>query len=356
MCCRIWESGILLDKQSEKIYTIACGKLPKNKRIIRGVKMDFKIVIPVLISFAVSVILGPFVIPFLRRLKMGQTERVDGVQSHLKKAGTPTMGGVIFLISAAVTSLFYVKDYPKVIPVLFLTLGFGMIGFLDDYLKVVLRRSDGLLPWQKFLLQIVVTAVFAFYLINYTDVSLTMHIPFWSGHYLNLGWLAVPLLFFAVIGTVNGVNFTDGLDGLASSVTLIVAVFFTVVSIGMKSGIEPITCAVVGGLMGFLLFNVYPAQIFMGDTGSLALGGFVAGAAYMLQMPLFILLVGLIYLVEVLSVIIQVSYFKATHGKRIFKMAPIHHHFELCGWSETRVVAVFSIVTAIMCLIALLAL
>lgn len=266
------------------------------------------------------------------------------------------MGGVIFLIATVITSLFYVRDYPKVIPVLFLTLGFGIIGFLDDYLKVVLRRSDGLLPWQKFSLQVVVTAVFTYYLVNYTDVNLAMRIPFWSDHYLNLGWLAVPVLFFAVIGTVNGVNFTDGLDGLASSVTLIVAVFFSVVSIGTKSGIEPITCAVVGGLMGFLLFNVYPAKIFMGDTGSLALGGFVAGAAYMMQMPLFILLVGLIYLVEVLSVIIQVTYFKKTHGKRIFKMAPIHHHFELCGWSETRVVAVFSIITAVMCLIALLAL
>ena len=318
--------------------------------------MNYQVVIPVLISFVISVILGPIIIPFLRKLKMGQTERVEGVQSHLKKAGTPTMGGIIFLIATVVTSLFYVKDYPKVIPVLFLTLGFGIIGFLDDYLKVVLRRSDGLLPWQKFSLQVVVTAVFTYYLVNYTDVNLSMRIPFWTDHYLNIGWLAIPVLFFAVIGTVNGVNFTDGLDGLASSVTLIVAVFFTVVSIGTKSGIEPITCAVVGGLMGFLLFNVYPAKVFMGDTGALALGGFVAGAAYMMQMPLFILLVGLIYLVEVLSVIIQVTYFKKTHGKRIFKMAPIHHHFELCGWSETRVVAVFSIITAVMCLIALLAL
>lgn len=295
--------------------------------------MDFQVVIPVLISFTISVVLGPVIIPFLRKLKMGQTERVEGVQSHLKKAGTPTMGGIIFLIAAVVTALFYVKDYPAVIPVLFLTLGFGIIGFLDDYLKVVLKRSDGLLPWQKFLLQVVVTGVFAYYLINYTDISLSMRIPFWPDHYLNLGWLAVPVLFIAVIGTVNGVNFTDGLDGLASSVTLIVAVFFTVVSIGLGGGVEPMTGAVVGGLMGFLLFNVYPAKIFMGDTGSLALGGFVAGTAYVLEMPLFILLVGLIYLIEVLSVMLQVSYFKATHGKRIFKMAPIHHHFELCGWS-----------------------
>ncbi|HIZ21209.1 MAG TPA: phospho-N-acetylmuramoyl-pentapeptide-transferase [Candidatus Blautia faecigallinarum] len=318
--------------------------------------MEFQIVIPVLISFAISVVLGPIIIPFLRKLKMGQTERVDGVQSHLKKAGTPTMGGVIFLIATVITALFYVKDYPLIIPVLFLTLGFGIIGFLDDYLKVVLKRSDGLLPWQKFLLQVILTGIFAYYLVNYTDISLTMRIPFWSGHFLNVGWLAIPILFFAVIGTVNGVNFTDGLDGLASSVTLIVAMLFTVVSVGMKTGIEPITCAVVGSLMGFLLFNVYPAKVFMGDTGSLALGGFVAGAAYVMQMPLFILLVGLIYLIEVLSVIIQVSYFKISHGKRVFKMAPIHHHFELCGWSETRVVTVFSVVTAIMCLIALLAL
>ena len=318
--------------------------------------MEVQIVIPVLIAFAVSVLLGPVVIPFLRRLKAGQTERVDGVQSHLKKAGTPTMGGIIFLLSTVVTALFYVKDYPKIIPVLFLTLGFGIIGFLDDYLKVVLKRSDGLLAWQKFLLQLIFTGIFAFYLIRYTDVSLTMKIPFWSGHYLDIGWLAIPLMFIAVIGTVNGVNFTDGLDGLASSVTIMVAVFFTVVSIGMQSGVEPITGAVVGSLMGFLLFNVYPAKVFMGDTGSLALGGFVAGTAYMLQMPLLILIVGLIYLVEVISVILQVGYFKATHGKRIFKMAPIHHHFELCGWSETRVVAVFTIITAILCLIGLMAL
>ena len=179
-------------------------------------------------------------------------------------------------------------------------------------------------------------------------------IPFSDGKYLDLGIFAVPLLFVAVIGTVNRTNFTDGLDGLASSVTVLVATFFTVVAVGTKSGIEPITCAVVGALMGFLLFNVYPASVFMGDTGSLALGGFVIGAAYMMQMPLFVIIVGLIYVVEVLSVMIQVTYFKVTGGKRFFKMAPIHHHFELCGWSETRVVAVFSIATAILCLIALM--
>ena len=319
--------------------------------------MDYKMVIPVLIAFGLSVLTGPIVIPILRRLKMGQTEREEGVKSHLKKAGTPTMGGVISLFAITMSSLIDVREYPKVIPVLCVTLGFGMIGFLDDYLKVVLKRSDGLMPMQKMALQIVVTAIFAFYIVKVAKVPLTMLVPFTGGkYYWDIGWLAIPVLFFAVIGTVNGVNFTDGLDGLASSVTVLVATFFTVVAMGNKSGIEPITCAVVGALLGFLLFNVYPASVFMGDTGSLALGGFVASAAYMLQMPLFIIIVGLIYLIEVLSVMIQVAYFKKTGGKRFFKMAPIHHHFELCGWSETRVVAVFSIVTAILCLIALLAL
>ncbi len=312
------------------------------------------VVIPVLISFVLSVIMGPVVIPFLRRLKVGQTERVEGVQSHLKKAGTPTMGGVMILLSVVITSLFYVRDYPKIIPVLFLTVGFGLIGFLDDFLKVVMKRSDGLFPAQKMALQIAVTSIFVFYLVKVADIPLTLQIPFSGGKYWDIGWAAIPLLYVAVIGTVNGTNFTDGLDGLASSVTVLVATYFTVVAIGTQSGIEPITCAVVGALMGFLLFNVYPASVFMGDTGSLALGGFVAGTAYMMQMPLYIIIVGLIYLVEVASVIIQVTYFKKTGGKRFFKMAPIHHHFELCGWSETRVVAVFSITTAILCLIALL--
>lgn len=314
--------------------------------------MDYKMIIAVLVSFALSVIMGPVIIPVLRRLKMGQTEREEGVKSHLLKAGTPTMGGVIIIASITITSLFFVKDYPKIIPVLFVTVGFGLVGFLDDYLKVVLKRSDGLMPKQKMALQIVITAIFAYYMVKVAGISLEMLLPFSGGKYLNIGWVAVPLLFVAVIGTVNGVNFTDGLDGLASSVTVIVATFFSVVAIGTQSGIAPITCAVVGALLGFLLFNVYPASVFMGDTGSLALGGFVASTAYMLQMPLFIILVGAIYLIEVLSVMIQVTYFKKTGGKRFFKMAPIHHHFELCGWSETRIVAVFSIITAILCLIA----
>lgn len=316
--------------------------------------MNSTILLSVMISFSISVVMGPVVIPFLKRLKVGQTVRDEGPESHLKKNGTPTMGGILFLLGVVITSLFFVKDYPDIIPILFLTLGFGLIGFMDDYIKVVLKRSMGLRAWQKFALQVVVTGVFAYYLMHYTDVPLSMKVPFLDGLYLDFGWANVPILFFIVIGTVNGTNFTDGLDGLASSVTVLVATFFSVVAIGMGSGIEPVTCAVVGALLGFLLFNVYPASVFMGDTGSLALGGFVAAAAYMMQMPLFIVIVGFIYMIEVLSVIIQVTYFKMTGGKRIFKMAPIHHHFELCGWSETRVVAVFSIVTALLCLTGLM--
>ncbi len=314
--------------------------------------MNQTVILPVIVSFVISALLGPVVIPFLRRLKVGQTVRDEGPQAHLKKNGTPTMGGILIMIAVVVTSLLYVKDFPKIIPILFLTLGFGLIGFVDDYIKVVLKRSMGLRAWQKMIGQFVVTGIFAFYLTNYTDVSLAMKIPFLSNQYLDFGIFNIPVLLFIVVGTANGTNFTDGLDGLASSVTVIVATFFTVVAIGTGSGIEPITCAVVGALLGFLLFNVYPASVFMGDTGSLALGGFVAATAYMLQMPLFIPIVAFIYLAEVLSDILQVGYFKMTGGKRIFKMAPIHHHFELCGWSETRVVAVFSIVTALLCLVA----
>lgn len=317
-------------------------------------KVNTTIVMSVIISFAISVVLGPMVIPFLRRLKVGQTVREEGPKEHLKKNGTPTMGGILILVSVVVTSILYVKDYPKIIPILFVTLGFGLIGFMDDYIKVVLKRSMGLRAWQKMLLQILVTGVFAYYILHYTDVSLAMRIPFVKGLYLDFGVLNIPILFFIVIGTVNGANFTDGLDGLASSVTVLIATFFTVVAIGLQSGIEPITCAVVGALLGFLLFNVHPASVFMGDTGSLALGGFVAATAYMMQMSIFLAIVCFIYVIEVLSVIIQVSYFKVSGGKRIFKMAPIHHHFELCGWSETRVVALFSILTALLCLVALM--
>lgn len=318
------------------------------------IKLD--VLIPLFAAFLISVLLGPVVIPFLQKLKVGQTERQEGVQSHLKKAGTPTMGGLMILIGTTIVSVFYIPSYPRIIPVLFLVLGFGIIGFLDDYLKVVMRRSDGLYPKQKMLGQLIVTTVFVAYLWFMDPTCLEMLIPFSGGKILNgpvVKAVAVPLAYVAVIGTVNGVNFTDGLDGLATGVTTIVAVFFTVASMTLQGGIEPMTAAVTGALLGFLLFNVYPARVFMGDTGSLALGGFVAGCAYVMKMMWFIPIVGLIYLIEVISVMIQVTYFKKTGGKRFFKMAPIHHHFELCGWSETRIVTVFTVITTFLCLLAL---
>lgn len=313
-------------------------------------------ILSVMISFGISALLAPVVIPWLRRLKIGQTVREDGPTAHLKKNGTPTMGGIIILAGVSATTLIFLSDYPGCAPILFLTVGFGIIGFLDDYIKVVCRRSMGLSPLQKLAGQIAVTGVFAYYLLTYTDVSLAMKVPFEPEIFLDFGFWNLPILFFVVLGTVNGVNFTDGLDGLAGSVTLMVAVFFTVVAIGGKSGIEPVTCAVVGALLGFLLFNVHPAAVFMGDTGSLALGGFVAACGYLLQMPLFIAIVGVVYLGEVVSVILQVVYFKLSGGKRLLRMAPLHHHFELCGWSETRITTLFTIVTALMCLLGLLAL
>lgn len=322
--------------------------------------MIHETILAIIIAFAISALLCPIVIPFLHKLKFGQQVRDDGPQSHLKKQGTPTMGGLIILSSIIITSLFYIPSYPKIIPVLFMTAGFGIIGFLDDYIKIILKRSEGLTPLQKLAGQIVITGIFAWYVINSGEVGTDMLIPFTGGFedgkFLSLGILFVPALFFVTLGTDNGVNFTDGLDGLCTSVTILVATFLTIVAIGEDMGISPITGAVVGSLLGFLLFNVYPAKVFMGDTGSLALGGFVASAAYMMRLPLFIPIIGLIYLVEVLSVIIQVTYFKKTGGKRFFKMAPIHHHFELCGWSETRIVAVFSIVTAVLCMVAYLGL
>ncbi len=266
---------------------------------------------------------------------------------------TPTMGGILILVSVVLTSVLFMEDYPKIAPVLFLTIGFGLVGLMDDFIKVVCRRSMGLTPGQKFTGQLAVTGIFAWYLTNYTDVSLAMRVPFCPGRYLDFGIWNIPILFFIVLGTANGTNFTDGLDGLAGSVTLMVAVFFSVVAIGTAGGIEPVTCAVAGALLGFLLFNVHPAKVFMGDTGSLALGGFVAGCGYLLQMPLYIAVIGVIYLAEVASVILQVAYYKISGGKRIFKMAPLHHHFELCGWSETRITALFTIITALMCLAAL---
>ena len=315
---------------------------------------NLSILMPVVISFGISVILCPIIIPFLRKLKFGQYVRDDGPESHLKKAGTPTMGGLVILVSILLTSLIYIRRYPDIIPVLFMTLGFGIIGFLDDYIKVVMKRSLGLKPLQKMFGQFIVTAIFVYYYFNVAKIEASIVIPFTGGTVFAMpDWLFIVFVFIVVLGTVNGVNFTDGLDGLASGVTAIVATFFTVAALAINAAMAPITGAVVGSLLGFLLFNTYPARVFMGDTGSLALGGFVASAAIILKIPLFLAMVAFVYLLEVLSVVLQVTFFKITGGKRIFKMAPLHHHFEMCGWEETRIVVLFTIITALMCLLAL---
>ena len=287
---------------------------------MRSGMIFINIVAPLLVGFAVSAISGRYLIPFLRRVKAGQTERTDGPQSHLSKTGTPNMGGIMILLG----------------------------------LKVVKKKSDGLSAKQKMALQIVIALLFALYITRINAIPLTMKVPFVPGLYLDLKWLNIPAFLFISVATVNGTNFTDGVDGLASCVTVATALFFTIAAAFAGSGSAAAGGAMIGALLGFLIYNANPAKVFMGDTGSLALGGFVTAMAYLLQLPLFIPIVGFIYFIEVLSVIIQVAYFKKTHGKRIFRMAPIHHHFELGGWSEVKVVAIFTIVTVILSAAALL--
>lgn len=309
----------------------------------------------VLVAFLLEILLSPIIIPFLKRLKLGQYQRKDGPQSHLQKEGTPTMGGIMILISTLVTSLFFINYNSDAIAILLVTFAFGLIGFWDDIVKVTMKRNLGLRAWQKIILQIIISMGFGYYLIYHTNVGTSVIIPFTDGLLkLDLGGMYLPFVVFVVVATVNSVNLTDGLDGLASGVTALVATFFATATLFLASGLTPITCAVIGSLLGFLLFNAYPARIFMGDTGSLALGGFLAALALILKMPLFLVIVGIIYVSEALSDIIQVAVYKLTK-KRVFKMAPLHHHFELMGWKETKVVAIFFIVTAIACLIGFLA-
>ena len=311
--------------------------------------------LPFLMSLALAAAMGPVVIPALRRLHIGQTEQeelAEGLESHKKKGGTPTMGGVLFLVPMLFVCLFYVRGFREIVPVLILTIGFGAVGFVDDYIKVVKKRNLGLTPKQKLLGQFVAATLFLCYLTTLTDVDLAMRIPFTKGHELNIGLLAIPAFYLIALATANGTNFTDGVDGLCGSVTVPVAVFYAFASAFCDVSAHPVALAMAGGLLGYLLYNVYPARVMMGDTGSLAIGGFVTGMAYVTKTPLFIPIVGFIYAAEVLSVVMQVTYFKKTGGKRIFKMAPIHHHFELSGWSETRVVNVFTTVTIVGALIA----
>ena len=313
-------------------------------------------ILAVIIAFAVSAALCPIVIPFLHKLKFGQQVREDGPQAHLKKQGTPTMGGLIILSSIVITSLFYMKDYPRIIPVLFMTVGFGIIGFLDDYEKLKKKQNLGLTAGKKLLLQLAAAVAFIFLMRRFGYVALdSLYIPFWNKTVPVSEPLYVIFAAFVIVGTVNSVNLTDGVDGLAASTTMPVCIFFAVISMlwGERFlSLGVFASGLAGGLLGFLIYNFHPAKVFMGDTGSLFLGGAVAALAFAYDMPLILVTLGIMYIIEALSDIIQVGYFKLTHGKRVFKMSPFHHHLEMGGWTghkwkETQIVALFAGVTVL---------
>lgn len=306
------------------------------------------------ISFLISFILGPIIISKLRKFKIGQSIREDGPKSHLSKSGTPTMGGIIFFISLVITVVLTGQLNKDMYILLFATFAFGMIGFIDDYIIVVKRRNLGLRAYEKLIAQIILAVILAVYQSKTSNFETKLIIPFLEGRYLDLGILYIPFIVFVVVGTVNSVNLTDGLDGLASGVTIIVLSFFVFISQRLLMGSVTIfSTALVGACLGFLIYNAYPAKIFMGDTGSMALGGAVAAIAIMLNLPLLLPIVGGIYFIETLSVIIQVASFKLT-GKRVFLMSPLHHHYEHKGWKETKIVSVFWIATIIFCLIGVI--
>lgn len=308
----------------------------------------------VIISFLITLILGPIIIPMLKRFGIGQSIREDGPQSHLSKSGTPTMGGIIIIIALLIT-VFSTGVVNKDTYVLVLaTLGFGLIGFIDDYIIVVRKRSLGLKPYQKLIGQIILAIILAVYQSNTSILGTKLIVPFLKGQYLDLGRLYVPFIAFVVVGTVNSVNLTDGLDGLASGVTVIVLSFFGFAALnsGMHS-VSIFSTALTGACLGFLVHNAYPAKVFMGDTGSMALGGAISAIAILLNLPLIIPIVGGVYFAEALSVIIQVIWFKRT-GKRVFLMSPLHHHFEHKGWKETTVVLVFWLATVLLCLVGVI--
>ena len=319
-------------------------------------------ILPLIITFILTVLCGRFLLPVLVRLKAGQTERESGPASHKNKNGTPTMGGLIFLIPWIAVSAFYIPTHRNIAPILISTVLFALIGFIDDYLKVVKKHNLGLRAWQKFTMQILAALVVLLYIKYFTNISFDMRVPFsalfttaGTAAMISPGILAIPIEIIVICGTVNGSNFTDGLDGLAASVTAVITIFITVASVITVSGIAPASMAFLGGLLGFLVYNHYPAKVFMGDTGSLSLGGFASAAFIMMNMPIYILIAAFIYFAEVMSVVIQVSYYNATGGKRFFKMAPIHHHFELSGLSEVKVVLIFSAATLVLVLVGLAA-
>ena len=307
-----------------------------------------------IIGFLIVVILGPIFIPVLAKFKFGQTVRDDGPQTHLQKNGTPTMGGVIMIIAILITGLTRAKIDKDLLVGLICITGFGFVGFLDDFIKIKMKRSLGLKAYQKIILQFALALFVSYYQYSASPSATQIMIPF-TDYIINLGPLYVPIMMFVIIGTVNAVNLTDGLDGLASGITLIVSIFFMLLAISVGNSDVAILAAATGGAcLGFLGFNSYPAKVVMGDTGSMALGGAVVSFAVLTNSVLLIPIVGGIYFAEAISVIIQVTSFRLT-GKRVFKMAPIHHHFEQCGWPETRVVFVFWIATVVLAWIGIIA-
>lgn len=313
------------------------------------------------VSFLLTVVLGRLLIPVLRALHAGQSIKEIGPAWHMSKQGTPTMGGLMFIAAIGVVTAAFGWGHMKngdlgAVYVYLFALVFGAIGFIDDYMKVVHHENTGLTAGWKFLLQLSAAILMTVLLRHEHYLTPNLYIPFTRNFSIPLPWpLYMVFAAFVMVGTVNAVNITDGVDGLSSSVTVPVALFFTAVAARWVRGeLAVLSAALLGGLLGFLVYNHYPAQVFMGDTGSLFLGGMVCGLAFATDMPLILILVGIVYIAETLSDIIQVVCFKATHGKRVFKMAPLHHHFELCGWKEKKVVAVFAAVSAAGCLIALL--
>ena len=311
----------------------------------------------IIVSFLIALFLGPVVIPILKRLKVGQSIREEGPKSHFGKTGTPTMGGVIIIFAILIAVLTSRLFKAEVWAVIFFMLGFGAIGFIDDYIKVVLKRNLGLRAYQKIIGQLIFSVLLAWYGSKYSAMGTTLIIPYVNIH-IDLGVLYIPFITFFTVGMVNAVNLTDGLDGLNTGVTLIVMAAFSLIANSLieenkiYEGISLVSAAVSGACLGFLKHNANPAKVFMGDTGSLALGGAVAAVAVLSNTVLFIPIIGGIYFAEALSVIIQVLHYKRTK-RRIFKMAPIHHHFEMCGWKETKVVGAFWIVTVILAFIGI---
>ena len=314
-----------------------------------------RVIITVLISCAVTGAIGYLLLPVLRALKAGQSIREVGPTWHNNKAGTPMMGGLMFIFGTVLClgmNIPFMQDY-SVFYVLGLGLCFGLVGFLDDFFKAKFKRNLGLTSLQKSLLQMAVSALYLYLLYRQGTLQSSVYIPFVHAKIDVHPLVYIFFAMFVMVGCVNAVNLTDGVDGLCGSVTVPVMIFFTAVAVAMnKLELALLPAALIGGLVAYLFYNWHPAKVFMGDTGSLFLGGILCGMAFALNMPLILVLVGLVYIVETLSVILQVGYFKLTHGKRLFKMSPIHHHFEMCGWREIKIVVVFSLVSAAMCLLA----